>query len=561
MMNEQRTTKSGTSAQIRKKGILMLNKDQLNEEEPHFQAERKGDNKLFCTSCSGFYSSKTFYKHNRECNQESKPSGVPVENLSSAPNQLFEADILSRIHNDAIGKVVKNDPTILCIGRRLYDNIKRKVDLEQESRRSVMADMRLLGRLYIAFRDHQPSTSAACLFARNNFETLELAIQEITCNQRQTDREEPIKYGTKYKIYYLLRNSAMILKGTHRSKLNDAAAQEIDYFLEILKLNHSSIFGDATYAINKTRSEKLRTPEQMPEERDVAVLRNHIKHQIQQQTSMSSLTTVNFVNLRNALCARLTLFNGRRGNEASRMTLDHWRDAKSKRWLHDEQIQELDFLETKLVEDHLICFLRGKGGKQVPVLIPSDCRDGMEKLCDPETRRASGVDNNKFLFASTGQSANHVEGWHCIAELCNEAGVADATLLTATKQRHRISTKYAALDLSTADRELFYAHMGHREIVNKNTYQHPLAVKSIVKVGKRLREFDQGKLKMNVSLIVIYQFVFRTRSSICTIQFSTIQFSTSSRNWKCEYWLVISQKLHCIRAFLAHEKCFLCFSE
>ena len=126
--------------------------------------------------------------------------------------------------------------------------------------------------------------------------------------------------------------------------------------------------------------------------------------------------------------------------------------------------------------------------------IPLDCVAGMKLLADPVLREAAKVDKNKYLFASTGQSANHVEGWYCIGHLCVAAGVAEPSLLTATLQRHRISTMYAALDLTQGEREAFYSHMGHTQAVNEGSYQLPLAVRNLVTVGCHLHQFDKGIL-------------------------------------------------------------------
>jgi len=229
---------------------------------------------------------------------------------------------------------------------------------------------------------------------------------------------------------------------------------------------------------------------------------------------IGGLADSNFTQLRDALCARLTLFNARRGNEATRMTVKHWHDAIQKRWIKKNYLHELDELERKLTETHLITYIRGKGNKDVPVIIPTDCIEGMKALADMQRRQEAGVAHNKYLFACTHQSENHVEGWHCIGQMSREANLPDPSLLNATNQRHRISTMYAALDLTPSERELFYAHMGHSGDMNKDRYQHPLAVKSLVNVGRHLNKFDRSKdssLFNLLFIIIIYCFQLHLR--------------------------------------------------
>jgi hypothetical protein len=279
----------------------------------------------------------------------------------------------------------------------MYQGCKKKLDLEQESRRIVRANMRLLARLFLAFKEHNTmSKNAESMFERKHFENLEMAIEEVSTREHE-DEEQQLKYGMKYKIYYLLKNSAEILKAYHRTNMADQKASEINHLLEVLKFHHNSIFGNATYAINKARAERLTAPERLPLEDDVQCLRDYICKGIQ---NMTATEQVDYVTLRDLLCARLTLFKARRGNEAGRMKVSHWMDAKSRRWLDSAQLEDLDALEKQVVEESLICYMRGKNGKQVPVIIPSDCVSGMQMLADPSLRKAIGTSSCLRLLDS-----------------------------------------------------------------------------------------------------------------------------------------------------------------
>ena len=75
--------------------------------------------------------------------------------------------------------------------------------------------------------------------------------------------------------------------------------------------------------------------------------------------------------------------------------------------------------------------------------------------------------------------------------MCQKAGI-DGKIINATNQRCRVSTIYASLDLSEEERGYFYKHMGHSEAVNAGTYQRPLPVMEVLKVGRHLKEIDQG---------------------------------------------------------------------
>ena len=142
-----------------------------------------------------------------------------------------------------------------------------------------------------------------------------------------------------------------------------------------------------------------------------------------------------------------------------------------------------------------ICYQTGKGNHLVPVLFPSDCRKAIDCLTDLDIRSRCGVHpSNGYIFANTELSENHVSGWDCTNKMCMHANVPEPTLITASKQRHRISTFYAALDVPDISRQAFYSHMGHNERTNRGTYQYPLPILEITQVGKHLHQFDKGKV-------------------------------------------------------------------
>lgn len=71
-------------------------------------------------------------------------------------------------------------------------------------------------------------------------------------------------------------------------------------------------------------------------------------------------------------------------------------------------------------------------------------------------------------------------------EVCKKLELTNVGIINATTNRHRVSTLYAALDLPQQERQLFYAHMGHSESMNKDIYQAPLALMGVTKIGKQL---------------------------------------------------------------------------
>ncbi|XP_048247628.1 uncharacterized protein LOC124124735 isoform X1 [Haliotis rufescens] len=482
---------------FRKRGIYEFNKNQSGEDTPEFEAERKGQKDLVCCSlCKGFYSRRLYHRHKDLCMKDSTfvPSSVPVEMLhlkesTTKEQDVFSKEVLLHFHPDEVGKTCQTEPTIVAIGRILFQKNLRKIEKTMETRKSVMNDMRLLSRLLIAFRgkSHHGMTGED-MFRRRNFTILEQAVEEVTTTEGR------LKYGLKNSLFYLLRQSANLLMLRSFGEEEDAKASEIEKFIHLLDLNQNILFGDAAYSINRSRQERLRMPEQQAREEEVTTLRVHTLNTIERLMSEYEFIGRNeYVTLRDAVCCRITLFNARRGGEPSRLKTTNLDDAVTKRWIDDSRVEQLETWEKKLFGEMLVAYQAGKGNHLVPVLIPRDCVGALSILTDKDKRKEVGIlEENPYVFPNTQQSPYHVLGWDAIRSMCDAAGVKHPELLTASKQRHRISTIYASLEVPTSDREYFYKHMGHSKGVNEGVYQYPLPIQEVTKVGKHLLQIDQG---------------------------------------------------------------------
>ena len=131
----------------------------------------------------------------------------------------------------------------------------------------------------------------------------------------------------------------------------------------------------------------------------------------------------------------------------------------------------------------------------MPVIIPKDSIESLRKLADFKIRNDTGIsEEKKYLFPSTQGSKNHDSEWHALHNICIKIKdkLQHSNKLTATSNRHRVSTLFAMLDLPLRDRELFYEHMGHSQAINQNVYQAPPALLEITKVGRHLIDLDNG---------------------------------------------------------------------
>lgn len=178
--------------------------------------------------------------------------------------------------------------------------------------------------------------------------------------------------------------------------------------------------------------------------------------------------------------------------------------------------QDLDEVEKLLVDALEITFMTGKGNNHlVPLIFPPDTVKAIKILTDETVRSQVEVaPHNRYVFPSLGNSENHVSGWHAVHKMSDviKEQLENVKALTATSNRHRVSTLFAMLDLPRQDREWFYKHMGHSEAINQCRYQAPPAIMELTKVAKHLVDMD-GKYSLfkrfsfsffNLNLIHIY---------------------------------------------------------
>ena len=119
----------------------------------------------------------------------------------------------------------------------------------------------------------------------------------------------------------------------------------------------------------------------------------------------------------------------------------------------------------ELMRKYMICFQTGKRKNQwVPIFIPVEIKPAIRFLINPLVRSSLGIPaENKFLFART----------------------------TATRNRHLVSTIFAAKDVPIVVRNRFYEHMGLSEAINRDVYQCP-SVGLLLTAGKQLDSIDQS---------------------------------------------------------------------
>nr|XP_047132039.1 uncharacterized protein LOC124811030 isoform X2 [Hydra vulgaris] len=509
---------------FKKQGIHQFNLNEVQNSNPKFLRERaqrskknmqsekflNSNNLLMCLKCKGFFAKSYKTRHQIKCGEDSCQALIPsiaigeIDKYNSLDND-FKLNILNVINNDEIGTLAKSDSIILMIGSRLYGKIKRRFDKKLEVEKSVRCSMRRLANIYNRFTIEKTEYPAKMLaieqgnsgdmFLRGNIDYLKKAIENYT-----DKGEDKIKSGLKSGIYYLLKDSAEKCMGYYLKTNRDDLSKEVSNFLYIFGLMKDEIFSDAVYDLNKRRNEKHKKPAQLPMEEDIQTIRNHIVITMEKLTSeYEIIDRPSFIQLRDCACARLTIFNGRRGGEPARLTIKEWENALNNVWLDKQRIKNT-LSESQLEDGMKITYQSGKGvNHSVPVLIPTDTIEAMKLLGSADIRTQAGVSaNNIYIFPSTQSSLYHCSGWHSLKNIIKQLNLIDESKVTGTNNRHRLSTLVAGLGVSDAQMSLAYDHFGHSETINKTIYQAPAAHRQLLSTGKHLEAIDQNSLKQDL---------------------------------------------------------------
>jgi hypothetical protein len=496
-------------AKFRNDGIVETNKaNSTSMTHPILEKIRNSEQQsqvVHCRICLGSYSKAYFYRHKKQCVEVNlnesvitRPSYVPATLLALHKDDEF-LNILRSFHDNVVGQICRSDNTIMLVGRHLWQKDRTKVDKSDEVRKSVMADMRNLACLYDEFRKNVSfsSSDSIDMFKRENWLVLRDAIVTLTTRDTTdcSTLESNVKYGLKNAFYYILLKSADIIQGnalTTPGSKGISTVEEIKHFVLLLKHNQNAVFGDAKYLINKSRQERLRKPDRIPPEETLKDLREHTLGRIKSLTQLDIAAghcgRSEYVELRNLICSRLTLFNARRGGEPARLKVHQWETRHD--WIDKSAIAQLDEREKEIFKKMDIIYGTGKGNHLVSCMIPNDCKAGINILVTKSVREMVGIlTENQFIFPNLN-SEHHLGGWDATNTVSKQAGL-DSSLLNATNQRGRMSTIYAGLDVAAEDRKFFYSHMGHSAQVNAGTYQRPLPILAMTKVGTYLSAIDQ----------------------------------------------------------------------
>ena len=107
-----------------------------------------------------------------------------------------------------------------------------------------------------------------------------------------------------------------LLKGMYEEAMQEVKCRELDMLTDAYKFCSHEVFATARYKAVAQSMDKARSPASLPEEQAVTTLKSYVTSEIAMLTSaVEQMQGENYILLRSLVVCRLTLFNGRRGDE------------------------------------------------------------------------------------------------------------------------------------------------------------------------------------------------------------------------------------------------------
>ena len=298
-----------------------------------FLSERKSsnsDNIRFCSDCKRFLSGSNFWKHRKTRTGE---EAEPVNHVHKDPE--FVTNILNKFRTSEAGHMCMTNTLIQQVGYRHYCLRRCHTSKPDELRTNVVQEMRELARLLIQFKstanEHGldgTSLGVEDMFTRRHLAVLREAIDILA---------DGGKYGLKLNLNAIVIRTMKSLKGLYAEKMEDAKCKELYMFADAYRFRSHEMFATARYQVVHQSMDKDRRPASLPEETSVETLKTYLNMSIKRLSSQKELVGEDYVLLRSLVVCRLTLFNGRRAEEPSRMLVSEWEDAKNGEWLQKHE--------------------------------------------------------------------------------------------------------------------------------------------------------------------------------------------------------------------------------
>ena len=151
--------------------------------------------------------------------------------------------------------------------------------------------------------------------------------------------ENKLKHGLKVILQNTIKSFGKILYAHFLEECQEGRANQVKDFLTESIFEHQN-FGGTICTIKRKRNKSTRKPANLPDQELIEVLNKCFKETPATQKLSFEHPKAIFIEVRDAGCARLTIYIGRRGGEPARLFIYQWKEARNGDWLRPETCQK-----------------------------------------------------------------------------------------------------------------------------------------------------------------------------------------------------------------------------
>ncbi|XP_070538112.1 uncharacterized protein [Ptychodera flava] len=464
--------------------------------------EVSGEDYLPCEHCLAYFVKKDLWRHDRVCTM--KPANEKAASyrrvqarsslllpLSKDISKGLSDNVLCKMNVDKISLVARSDPLILQFGEKLY-----KKHGPSGQYQYVTQPMRDLGRFVIKIREvtnDSCSTLTSCIQPQK-FDTVVSCVRLLSGYDEVKSSYKVPSLATK--LGNTLRKCAIICKGNAIKQEDEALEERAERFLQLTDMNWvEDISSNAQRTMNERKRKKAKY---LPLVSDVAKLHKYMRgvaSETKKQLKADDSNEKKWGELCRVTLAQLILFNRRRSGEMSRMSVEDYGNIHGGN--DDQRVQDinscLSAFEESLCKKMKIVHIRGKRGRDVPVILSSDLKAQIDLLM--ETREKVGINpRNQYVFACLKDSEMPVRGSTALHKYALSAELKAPDIITSTRLRKQMATLSQVLNLKENEQDIIAGFMGHNLQIHREYYRLPEQTLQVAKVGRLLIALEKGNI-------------------------------------------------------------------
>ncbi|XP_061772613.1 uncharacterized protein LOC133562524 [Nerophis ophidion] len=297
--------------------------------------------------------------------------------------------------------------------------------------------------------------------------------------------------STALKLRHSLVKVSHIVQGEALRQEDNALKGRAEQFIKLIELEWTTHV--PSNALKTLYQKKWNSPQTLPLSEDIKKLQDHLKslEELNKEALIDHPSKRSWSELSQVTLIQLILFNRRREKEVSRMEVQTYL-LRNKRNMHDEILKSLSQFEKKLCQNLIRVEIRGKRGRKVPVLFPTNVHESVELLIKTRDEVGISTSNLYILARPCYGSLENIRECDSLKRYSESCGAQHPENITSTKLRKHVATVSQLLNLQTHELDQLATLMGHDIEVHREFYRLPEETLQIAKVSRILYALQDG---------------------------------------------------------------------